>query len=101
MALWVTRLIVQDVRRDKYFQWGNAVQVQFVIADLEQKLESAEQRIAELERAIEWITGTNDVANVIAGAMTARAAEGGGLVDPLVAERERLAAVKAKGGRGE
>src|SRR3989304_10143189 len=29
------------------------------------------------------------------------AAAGGGLVDPLVAERERLAAGKAKGGRGE
>jgi len=47
-------------------------------AHAESALAIALRRLAEAHEAVAWITGTNDVASVIAGAMVARAAEGGG-----------------------
>ena len=69
----------------------------------------ARQRIKKLRAEIRWLqkelkfqSDWQDERQEMARMpTTARAAKGGGLVDPLVAERERLAAVKAKGGEGE
>jgi len=64
-----------------------------------------ERELDEARKALVWAWNNASCSlapapdNVIAALNAARAAGGGELVDPLVAERERLAA--AKGGGGE